>query len=291
MLGLTALALLGFAMSFTGAGTASARPSATIDAPAKAAPAAALPFGLFGSLEFRTNKLRGLVQWAKVVDRTRKQRARYAACETVSPECSPYVVKWRKQLNGLKGADKLTQLRKVNRMINYARAYKTDFRNFGKIDHWTTPAEFLNSAGDCEDFAITKFFSLMELGFTNNQMRIVVLDDRRRGIPHAVLSVKLNGQTYILDNVVEHLLRHEDVAHYRPIYSVNLTTRWAHIHTPQIRRKFAAFIASKRARDLAPLEASSPALGAGAKLAKAPVVKPRHAPRRHNRTAELSSGS
>jgi predicted transglutaminase-like cysteine proteinase len=104
--------------------------------------------------------------------------------------------------------------------------------------------EFLDRNGDCEDFAIIKFFSLLELGFTNDQLRIVVVKDTQRNVVHAVVSVSIGGRVYLLDSLFAEPVPHEYVLHYVPVYSVNLDTRWAHFVTPQIRNQFLDQIAS-----------------------------------------------
>lgn len=57
----------------------------------------------------------------------------------------------------------------------------------------------------------------------------MVLHDIVRDLPHAVLAVYLDGEIYILDNLTTAVLRQEQVSHYVPYYSVNETTRWAHV--------------------------------------------------------------
>ena len=53
---------------------------------------------------------------------------------------------------------------------------------WGVMDYWETPAEFFQKSGDCEDFAIAKYFALRDLGFPASQMRIVVLKDTLRNL-------------------------------------------------------------------------------------------------------------
>ncbi|MDE2229418.1 MAG: transglutaminase-like cysteine peptidase [Alphaproteobacteria bacterium] len=56
-----------------------------------------------------------------------------------------------------------------------------------------TPFEFLRRDGQCQDYAITKFLLLRELGVSNNAMPLVVLRDIRRQVDHAVLVVTVSG--------------------------------------------------------------------------------------------------
>jgi predicted transglutaminase-like cysteine proteinase len=66
-------------------------------------------------------------------------------------------------------------------------------------------------------------------------MRIALLKDSIRNIAHAVLAVKLEDETYILDNMSDLVLPHTKYDHYVPQYSVNEFYRWAHISPRAIR--------------------------------------------------------
>jgi predicted transglutaminase-like cysteine proteinase len=50
-----------------------------------------------------------------------------------------------------------------------------------------------------------------------------------RDLAHAVLAVYLGDQVYILDNLTRAVLPHQRVTHYVPYYSINESTRWAHV--------------------------------------------------------------
>jgi predicted transglutaminase-like cysteine proteinase len=126
------------------------------------------------------------------------------------------------------GRPPIEQLRAVNRFLNDWR-YKSDEQNYGHRDYWATPLEFLRHSGDCEDYAIIKYVSLRQLGFTPEQLRVVVVRDALRDIAHAVLAVYLDGEVYILDNLTKAVLPQERISHYVPYYSINETTRWAHV--------------------------------------------------------------
>lgn len=53
----------------------------------------------------------------------------------------------------------------VNSSINGCVGYAADDLQWGEVDRWQTPAETLAlQAGDCEDFAIAKFFLLHQCG-------------------------------------------------------------------------------------------------------------------------------
>lgn len=107
--------------------------------------------------------------------------------------------------------------------------YREDLLNWGVQDYWEIPDEFLKKSGDCEDYAIIKYFTLKELGFPEDSMRIVVLRDTVRNLAHAVLVVYLNGDAYVLDNLSASVLSHTRFKHYLPQYSINEHGRWAHL--------------------------------------------------------------
>ena len=134
----------------------------------------------------------------------------------------------RALLRSLAGQPARAQVEGVNRFMNRL-PYIEDSVNWGVNDYWATPLEFLSRGGDCEDFAIIKFYSLLELGFDNDQMRVVVLEDTLRRLPHAVLAVRIDGTEYILDNNFSVVLTDDRLPQYVPQYSLNLNTRWLHI--------------------------------------------------------------
>jgi predicted transglutaminase-like cysteine proteinase len=60
----------------------------------------------------------------------------------------------------------------VNMLLNGLR-YASDMQTSGEEDHWDTPLEFLTrGSGDCEDFAIAKYFMLLEAGTPPELLRL-----------------------------------------------------------------------------------------------------------------------
>jgi predicted transglutaminase-like cysteine proteinase len=87
----------------------------------------------------------------------------------------------------------------------------------------------MNRSGDCEDYSIAKYFALRKLGFAKEELRVVILLDKIRGIGHAVLALYAKDEILILDSLSNLILPHSRYKHYVPQYSMNETTRWAHI--------------------------------------------------------------
>jgi len=191
--------------------------------------AAAAPPPLFGTAEFRAASLDALPKWQRTLRRVDEERAIYQACAQASAACpSRAAMAWQAVVRTHRDRPQIEQLRAVNEFLNEWR-YKSDAQNYGRRDYWATPLEFLRNSGDCEDYAIAKYVTLRQMGFAPEQLRLVVVRDVMRDLAHAVLAVYLEDQVYILDNLTTAVLPQERVGQYVPYYSVNETTRWAHV--------------------------------------------------------------
>jgi predicted transglutaminase-like cysteine proteinase len=183
--------------------------------------------GLFGSHETRYETFTLFPKWVGALSRHKKDDiAANLPCESPM-QTSCIFLQWRTFLNTLKNKSAIQQLNAVNRNMN-KHQYITDITNWGMTDYWATTKEFSIKDGDCEDFAIAKFKSLLYLGIPNDNMRIVVLHDLNLRVAHAVLAVYVNGKAYILDNQAEQVIPAEKIKHYIPIYSINETNWWRH---------------------------------------------------------------
>jgi len=106
------------------------------------------------------------------------------------------------------------------------RDYVKDLVNWGQPDYWQTPMEFFQRNGDCEDFAIAKFFTLLYAGLRNEMMKIVIVDDMNLGIPHAVFAIDTEDGILILDNQIKAVVPADRIYHYRAIYALDLSGAW-----------------------------------------------------------------
>jgi len=132
------------------------------------------------------------------------------------------------KLKDLQGTSLEDKIEGVNAFYNKVR-YIEDKNNYGVSDYWQTPAEFSSRGGDCEDFAIAKYAALKNLGVAEDQMRILILQDTWKGIPHAILIVYTDDGAKFLDNQYKTVKNVDGFTRYRPIYSINRTGWWRHI--------------------------------------------------------------
>ncbi len=184
---------------------------------------------IFNTLVFRTNAASGLKTWRRVLHQIRNEQPVYEMCDSGGSLCSPKLRNWRQMLAGLKGLKGKQLLRQLNARANKLVPYREDAVRFAATDYWASPLEFLDAGGDCEDFAILKYVSLTELGVPESSLRVVIADDLRRGQPHAVLTVHMDGKTYILDSLTNKLMGRKAASRYRPRYSVSGDNRWLHV--------------------------------------------------------------
>lgn len=192
-------------------------------------------FGILGSVEFKSINHRFHSDWQGVLARIEDETEVYDRCSASLADCTPKVRKWRTLLQDLKGLPVKEQLSRLNKSINRMATYADDDKTFGKKDHWATPLEFLNGKADCEDYAAVKFWSLLELGYGNDHLRMAIVRDQRRGIMHAVVTVETDYGTIILDSLFDHPVEQRHILKYAPIYSANLDDNWVHIVTRKIR--------------------------------------------------------
>jgi predicted transglutaminase-like cysteine proteinase len=193
------------------------------------APSVSAQPALLGTTEFRAPSLAALPQWQQALHRIEAERNTYRKCADPGGDCpSRGAAAWQTMIRDQAGRGRLQQLDTVNRFLNNWR-YKEDSANYGRRDYWATPLEFFSRSGDCEDYAIAKYVTLRELGFAVEELRLVVVQDVVRDLAHAVLAVYLDDRVYILDNLTRAVTPQEKMTQYVPYYSINETTRWAHV--------------------------------------------------------------
>ncbi|MEO1089023.1 MAG: transglutaminase-like cysteine peptidase [Pseudomonadota bacterium] len=170
-----------------------------------------------------------LPRWEHVAQQLVHELPLMRSCLAAVNACTgPPLVAWRQALQGVADAPWQDRLSAVNLAVNRT-PYHTDAAIYGTRDHWATPLEFFTrNTGDCEDFAIAKYASLRLLGIPASSMRILVVEDVRRNLAHAVLVVREGTHVWLLDNLDDQVRDYEDSPQYDPFYAVNEEERWLH---------------------------------------------------------------
>lgn len=159
-----------------------------------------------------------LPQWRRVIED-------YALIQSLPP--SNRVIAWNKFIDSIRDDRPIRQILKVNLWFN-GYPYKQDNWLYSRNDHWATPTEFLQTGGDCEDYAIIKYLTLRRLGFSAEAMKIVMVYDVFSGTDHAFLTVQYNGETYVLDNRDNLTVESHYVDRYKPHYAFNEHDLWTY---------------------------------------------------------------
>lgn len=124
------------------------------------------------------------------------------------------------------------QLSRVNEFFNGRTIFQSDIEVWHQSDYWATPLELLTRGrGDCEDFAIAKYVSLMALGIPQSQLRLIYVKARIEGTSqaHMVLGyyADSNGEPQILDNLTGAIERASNRTDLTPVFSFNGEGLWA----------------------------------------------------------------
>lgn len=121
------------------------------------------------------------------------------------------------------------KLRLVNHFFNSKITFVDDIEHWGKKDYWATPVEFIGTrGGDCEDFALAKYFTLKALGVDATKMRLMYVRALQVNQAHMVLiySEKLNEMPLVLDNINPNIKPANQRRDLKPIYSFNGDGLW-----------------------------------------------------------------
>ncbi|NQY17002.1 MAG: transglutaminase-like cysteine peptidase [Alteromonas sp.] len=139
------------------------------------------------------------------------------------------VADWRELMNELQTEDLDEKLYSVNRFFNRFD-FVDDETHWNKKDYWATPIELIaTGAGDCEDYVIAKYFSLIELGISESQLRLMYVTALELDQPHMVLAYYKTPTSIplVLDNINRRILPANKRRDLAPIYSFNGNGLWA----------------------------------------------------------------
>lgn len=166
--------------------------------------------------------LAGAEQWVpeKVIERAETQYGH---------ESAMVLLAWRDQLHALADKSEQDKLRGVNDFINKSLPFISDQKHWHKDDYWATPYESLGSrGGDCEDFVIAKYYSLIKLGVDTAKLRITYVKAIRFNQAHMVLTYfpTPDAVPYVLDNLIGSIQPADRRTDLAPVYSFNADGMW-----------------------------------------------------------------
>ncbi|MEP1594806.1 MAG: transglutaminase-like cysteine peptidase, partial [Halieaceae bacterium] len=123
----------------------------------------------------------------------------------------------------------------VNDFFNTRIRWVQDPEAWGQKDYWATPLETMaKRMGDCEDFAIAKYATLILAGVDVNKLRITYVKARMGGAyskiheAHMVLAYypTPSGMPEILDNLITDVRPASQRTDLKPVYGFNSNGLW-----------------------------------------------------------------
>jgi predicted transglutaminase-like cysteine proteinase len=136
---------------------------------------------------------------------------------------------WREQLQQLSGGSLEQQLRGVNQFFNDQVPFVSDAQHWQQDDYWASPFESLaTQGGDCEDYVIAKYYSLVKLGVPVERLRITYVKALKLNQAHMVLTYfpTPDAVPLVLDNLTDRILLASKRTDLAPVYSFNAEGMW-----------------------------------------------------------------
>lgn len=161
-------------------------------------------------------------KWNELQSRIRADETAVAACRSEQIACTDAARRFLSIVDLGRKHEGRVQLGWLNRAVNMAIRPVSDWAQYGLADFWASPLQTLGSeAGDCEDYAIVKYVALRELGILSDDLRLVIVQDDKREVGHAVVAVRYEQRWLILDNRTMAILNAEDIHYYRPLFALD----------------------------------------------------------------------
>ena len=173
-----------------------------------------------------------LMSAPRAYDRARMR----SAAERLGPQAVAALAPLQDLLQQAASLDDEARLEPINAWFNRRVIFRTDDASAGDADNWASPLETLQAGhGDCEDYAIAKYFSLVAIGTPVARLRIVYVraqvagnTSTSEGQAHMVLAYypQPNAEPLILDNLVTSVRPASRRPDLTPVFSFNSEGLW-----------------------------------------------------------------
>ena len=153
------------------------------------------------------------------------------AIEEYGAAAGELVSQWEALVAAADDLDINARLNASNTFFNRHIRWINDEAAYGVEDYWATPLETMgNARGDCEDFTIAKYITLLTMGVDPESLRLVYVKAKRSGLTqaHMVLAWYESPQStpLILDNMETRILPADERGDLFPIFSFNGGALW-----------------------------------------------------------------
>lgn len=156
-----------------------------------------------------------------------------AAVETkYSAQGRKRLTDWLELMANNKQQPEQEKLNLTNDFFNQRALFVSDLDRWGVVDYWATPLEMLSAGGgDCEDFSIGKYFTLLALGVPIDKLKITYVKATGHGLQNAAHMVLTYYATpgampLVLDNLIPEIKPADKRPDLTPVYSFNGDGLW-----------------------------------------------------------------
>ncbi len=159
------------------------------------------------------------------------EKALVGAARKYGPSARLRLTAWVRLMAENGGKPEPDKLQIVNAFFNQI-PWVSDPEHWAKPDYWATPPEMLASnGGDCEDFSIGKYFTLLALGVAMDKLKITYVkarDPNPINQAHMVLTyyLKPDAIPLVLDNLIPEIKPATERSDLTPIYAFNGDGLW-----------------------------------------------------------------
>ncbi|MEM9255858.1 MAG: transglutaminase-like cysteine peptidase [Pseudomonadota bacterium] len=160
---------------------------------------------------------------------------RQVAAERYGQDTATLVDHWRTHIEAMKALPDEEKLRRANLFFNSRIRWVQDPHVWQEPDYWATPLEMMGRGmGDCEDFAIAKYATLVLAGIQVEKLRITYVKARLRdggsyrNQAHMVLAYypSSTSEPVILDNIIPDIYPASKRSDLTPVYGFNSQGIW-----------------------------------------------------------------
>ncbi len=163
------------------------------------------------------------------------ERMRSLALQRYGADTAQMVDDWYAAINAMKSLPEQDRLKVANDFFNQRIRWVQDPEAWHQQDYWATPLETMGKRmGDCEDFAIAKYATLILAGIDVNKLRITYVKAQVGGpnskvnAAHMVLAYypTPSAVPLILDNLITDIFPATKRTDLTPVYGFNSKGLW-----------------------------------------------------------------
>lgn len=162
-------------------------------------------------------------------------RVEQLARERYDAQAQRTVAEWRRLIDDAADVAEPERLERANAFFNRRLRFEDDSVVWKQKDYWATPLEAIGKrAGDCEDYSIAKYMTLLLMGVPAEKLRMIYAKARIGGPKSSVTQAhmvvgyyaKPEGEPLILDNLVSDLRPSSRRTDLTPVFTFNMEGLW-----------------------------------------------------------------